>query len=70
MRNVEPKESQHIETIDQDLDTVTGGFAVGGCYGGGSGPGGRAVYTRTSGFGFDPMFLLFAMSLFSNSSTK
>ena len=53
-----------IETID-NLDTVTGGCARGGCYSGGCG---RVAYTRSSGFGFDPVFMLFALSLFSNNN--
>ena len=54
------------QTIDtQQLDDVTGGCAVGGCYGGGC-PIGGVAYTRSTGFGIDPLFVLFAMTLFQS----
>lgn len=68
MSNVERPQQPptEIESIEA-LDTVTGGCAPGGCYGGC----GRVAYTRSSGFGFDPVFMLFALSLFSsNNGTK
>ncbi|HEX5058323.1 MAG TPA: hypothetical protein VFV99_03140 [Kofleriaceae bacterium] len=68
MSNVErtTEAPSEIETLET-LETVTGGCSFGGCYGGGCG--GRIAY-RSSGFGFDPMFMLLAMTLMSNSSTK
>jgi len=59
------------ETIDlTQLDDITGGCAVGGCYGGGCGGIGGVAYTRSTGFGIDPLFMLFALTLFSQSSNK
>jgi hypothetical protein len=58
-----------IET--NQLDDITGGCGIarGGCVGGCTGLGGVA-YTRSTGFGIDPLFMLFAMTLFSQNNNK
>jgi hypothetical protein len=65
MSNMKPEPNpQAIEV--RNLDDVTGGCAVGGCYGGRGCTGlGGVAYTQQTGFGVDPLFMLFAMTLFS-----
>jgi hypothetical protein len=68
MRKIESAHTPSGSTpsIDEvELENVTGGCAVGGCCSsGGCAPSGGYTY-RQSG-GIDPMFMLLAMSLFSN----
>jgi hypothetical protein len=68
MRTVEPAKSPSANaSIDEvELDTVTGGCAVGGCCPSGSCGGGGYSYRQRSG-GIDPMFMILAMSLFSQN---
>ena len=69
MRKIEsaPNPSGSNASIDEvELDNVTGGCAVGGCCPGGAcAPSGRFTYRRSGG-GFDPVFMLLAMSMFAN----
>ena len=72
MRNVEqaPSTTASTASIDEvELDNITGGCAVGGCCPPGSCGGGGAYSYRRSG-GVDPLFMVLAMSMFSNSNSK
>jgi hypothetical protein len=59
------QEDRAPDTIDfRKLDDVTGGcsnFRCGGCVGGGG------VYSRQYGFGIDPLFMILALTLFSQN---
>ena len=58
MSNIKPDEPPAIDL--SKLHDITGGCRTGGCYGLGG-----VAYTQQTGFGIDPLFVLFAMTLFS-----
>ena len=54
------------EAIDPtQLDFISAGCRAGGCCGIGG-----VAYTQRTGFGIDPLFMLFAMTLFSQLDNK
>jgi hypothetical protein len=61
--DLSPPEHESIELLD--LDEVTGGCGRCGC----GGIGGVA-YTRHTGFGIDPLFMFFALALYTQSTNK